>query len=86
MHRGKVSKLCYDQEYGTITTSAGQEAHFHKHCLWDVQFADLKEDQDVEFELQTSYKGFLAIEIRSYVPLTVNADPTQGALCQNLKK
>ena len=67
MQIGTVKEIHYDREYGYIRTMSGEDAHFHKHCLWDVQFADLKVGQDVEFEIQSSYKGFLAFHIRPYL-------------------
>ena len=67
MQIGSITKLFYDKEYGSIRTKSGEDAHFHKQCLWDIQFADLSEGQEVEFEIQPSYKGFLAFEIRPSV-------------------
>ena len=66
MHWGNVSKLFHDKEYGLITTTGGCHAHFHKHCLWNIGFADLTEGQKVEFEIQKTYKGALAFHIRPY--------------------
>ena len=64
MHVGNVTKLFPDKEYGAIRTKNGKDVHFHKHCLWDVQFAELTEGQEVELEIQASYKGFLGFHIR----------------------
>ncbi len=64
MQRGIVSKLFRDKEYGKIRTSKGEDAHFHQECLWGIRFGDLTEGQKVEFEIQPSYKGFLAFQIR----------------------
>jgi len=64
MHAGHVTRLFHDKEYGYIKTQAGQEVHFHKLCLWDVQFAQLREGLKVEFEIQPSHQGFLAFHIR----------------------
>ena len=66
MHKGNIIKLFQDKEYGAIMTTSGDEALFHKECLWDTQFADLSEGQEVEFELQTAHKGFLAFHIRPF--------------------
>ena len=71
MQAGTISKLFFDKEYGCIRTMSGEDAHFHKLCLWDVKFADLREGQEVEFEVQFSHKGILAFHIRPY---------TKGAL------
>ena len=66
MEIGVISKLVHDEEYGTIRTNSGEDAHFHKGCLWDIQFAGLMEGQEVEFEIQPSYQGHLAFQIRPY--------------------
>ena len=66
MHVGNITKLFYEKEYGLIRTKNGEDVHFHKHCLWAIQFADLKEGQEVEFEIQPSYRGHLAFHIRPY--------------------
>ena len=64
MQAGTISKLFHDGEYGKIKTNAGEEAHFHKGCLWDIQFVELMEGQGVEFEMQPSSNGQLAFHIR----------------------
>jgi cold shock CspA family protein len=67
MQTGTISQLVHDREYGKIKTENGEEAHFHKGCLWNTKFAELIEGQDVEFEMQPSYKGHLAFQIRPFV-------------------
>ena len=67
MQTGTITRLIHDKEYGCIRTRGGEEAHFHKSCLWDIQFSDLAEGQEVEFEIQPAYKGFLAFQIRRYI-------------------
>ena len=67
MHVGNVTKLFHDKEYGFIRTKNGEDLHFHKFCLWDIQFGELTEGQGVEFEIQSSYKCSLAFHIRPYV-------------------
>ena len=64
MQIGAISKLFPEEEYGKIITKGGEEAHFHKGCLWNTQFTELTEGQDVEFEMQSSHKGNLAFQIR----------------------
>lgn len=67
MHVGNIGKLFQEKGYGSIRTKNGEDVHFHKQCLWDVQFTDLAEGQEVEFEIQPSYKGHLAFHIRPYI-------------------
>ena len=66
MQIGTISKLFPEREYGKSRTKSGEEAHFHKGCLWDIQFAELMEGQGVEFEMQPSHNGNLAFEIRRH--------------------
>ena len=64
MHLGNIAKLFHEKEYGSIRTKSGEDIHFHKLCLWDTQFKELIEGQEVEFEMQPFSKGFLAFHIR----------------------
>jgi len=64
MLTGNITRILYDKEYGLITSVSGEEAHFHQQCLWNTKFSDLREGQEVEFEIQQSRKGFLAFQIR----------------------
>ena len=64
MLAGTISKLYQDGEFGKIITKNGEEAHFHKGCLWNVRFDVLTEGQGVEFEMQASHKGYLAFHVR----------------------
>ncbi|MCA9392935.1 MAG: cold shock domain-containing protein [Candidatus Omnitrophica bacterium] len=64
MHVGTIYKLYPESEHGKILTSAGEEAHFHKACLWNTPFNDLHEGDHVEFEMEPSHKGFRAFHIR----------------------
>lgn len=67
VHRGNIIRLFPEKEYGTIMTSSGDEALFHNECLWNTEFADLSEGQEVEFEIQNAHKGFLAFHIRPFL-------------------
>lgn len=64
MQKGFIVKLFREEEYGKIRTKSGDDAHFHKRCLWDIPFAELTEGLVVEFEIQPSHKGQLAFNIR----------------------
>ena len=66
MHRGNITQLFHDKEYGSIRTKGGDDVHFHKLCLWNTQFSDLIDGQEVEFELQTTRTGLLGFHIRPY--------------------
>jgi len=64
MQTGTISKLFRGMEYGKIRVNSGEEAHFHKSGLWDIQFAQLIEGQGVEFEMESSSKGQRAFHVR----------------------
>jgi CspA family cold shock protein len=67
MHTGKVKKLVWDRGFGFINDTDGNEVFFHKSSLLDIQFDALKEEQDVEFEIEKSPKGPRAINVRPVV-------------------
>lgn len=67
MQIGIISQLFQDKEYGKIKINGGEEAHFHKHCLWGIKFKDLVKGQKVEFEVQPADKGPFAFHIRFIV-------------------
>ena len=64
MHKGTIKKLIRDRGFGFISDTDGREVFFHQSSLLEVQFDALKEDQNVEFEVENSPKGPRAIEIR----------------------
>lgn len=64
MHKGKIKKLIRDRGFGFISDTDGREVFFHQSGLVDAQFAALKEDQEVEFEVEKSEKGPRAINVR----------------------
>lgn len=64
MHKGKIKKLIRDRGFGFISDTDGREVFFHQSGLVDVQFDSLKEDQNVEFEVESSPKGSRAVNMR----------------------
>lgn len=64
MRKGNIAKLVHAGEYGLIQAETGEMVHFHKHCLWNVQFQELSEGQKIEFEFQPTNKGYLGFQIR----------------------
>lgn len=64
MHKGKIKKLVRDRGFGFISDTDGREVFFHQSGLLDIQFDALKEDQNVEFEVENSPKGPRAINTR----------------------
>jgi CspA family cold shock protein len=46
-----------DRGYGFIKTEQEEDLFFHRNELQDVQFADLREGQEVEFEIGRGRDG-----------------------------
>ena len=64
MHKGKIKKLVRERGFGFINDTDGREVFFHQSGLADGSFDGLKEDQEVEFDVENSPKGPRAINIR----------------------
>ena len=64
MQTSVILELSTLGEYGKIEIGQGEEAHFHGQCRWGVKFSELVKGQDVEFEVQPTYNGYLAFHIR----------------------
>ena len=56
MLKGTVRRLM-DRGYGFIKTEQEENLFFHRNELQDVQFADLREGQEVEFEMGKGRDG-----------------------------
>jgi CspA family cold shock protein len=50
--------------FGFISDTDGREVFFHQSGLVDIQLDALKEEQQVEFEIENSPKGPRAVNIR----------------------
>ena len=64
MHKGKIKKLVRERGFGFISDTDGREVFFHQSSLIDVSFDSLREDQEVEFEIEKSPKGPRAINVK----------------------
>jgi len=64
MHNGKIKKVVRERGFGFISDSDGREVFFHQSSLVDVQFDALKEEENVEFEIENSPKGPRAVNVR----------------------
>ena len=64
MHKGKIKKIVRDRGFGFISDTDGREVFFHQSGLVEVAFTALNEDQQVEFDVETSDKGPRAQNIR----------------------
>ncbi|MFH0790539.1 MAG: cold shock domain-containing protein [Candidatus Omnitrophota bacterium] len=63
MHTGKIKKVVRERGFGFISDTDGREVFFHQSGLVNAQFDSLKEEQNVEFEIENSPKGPRAISI-----------------------
>ena len=63
MHTGKIKKLVRDRGFGFISDTDGNEVFFHQSSLVGVAFDALKEDENVEFEVEKSDKGPRAVNV-----------------------
>jgi CspA family cold shock protein len=57
MEKGKIKKLIRDRGFGFILAEDGSEVFFHRSNLVEANFDLLNEDQEVEFEIETTPKG-----------------------------
>ncbi len=64
MHTGKIKKLVRERGFGFISDTDGNEIFFHQSSLMDVGFDALKEEQEVEFEVEKSPKGPRGINVK----------------------
>ncbi len=63
MHTGTIKKLVRDRGFGFISDTDGNEVFFHQSSLVGVAFDALKEDENVEFDVEKSDKGPRAINV-----------------------
>ena len=68
MQTGKIKKLVRERGFGFISATDGRDIFFHQSSLMDIQFDALKEEQDVEFEVEKSPKGPRAINVQLAKP------------------
>jgi CspA family cold shock protein len=64
MQKGKIARLM-DKGYGFITVEGqDKDLFFHANELVDLAFDDLREGDDVEFEIQDGDKGPNAVKVQ----------------------
>jgi CspA family cold shock protein len=58
MPKGTIKRLIFDRGFGFIQTEEQEEdLFFHRNELQDAQFSDLREGQEVEFEIAKGRNG-----------------------------
>jgi CspA family cold shock protein len=61
--QGKIKKLVRDRGFGFISDTDGKEVFFHQSGLTGTTFDALKEEDEVEFEVEDSPKGPRAVNV-----------------------
>lgn len=64
MHTGKIKKIIRDRGFGFISAMDGREIFFHQNDLVGIAFDALKQDQEVEFDVEKADKGPRALNIK----------------------
>ena len=57
MPKGTIRRLITDRGFGFIQAADGKDLFFHRSGLQDVEFAILREGQEVEFETNRDRDG-----------------------------
>jgi len=57
MAKGTIRRLVADRGFGFIQSAEGTDLFFHRNELQGVQFATLREGQEVEFEMGRGRDG-----------------------------
>jgi CspA family cold shock protein len=64
MPKGTIRRLITDRGFGFIRTERGEDLFFHRNELQGVEFASMKEGQQVEFEVEQGPDGSCAAKVR----------------------
>jgi len=64
MANGTIKKVMKDRGFGFIRTADGKEVFFHRSECRTVEFDNLEQGQNVDFEEETDPKGPRARNIR----------------------
>ena len=64
MENGTIKKLIRNRGFGFINSADGREIFFHRNSLVDADFDALNEEQNVEYEIETTPKGPSAVNVR----------------------
>lgn len=64
MHSGKIKRLVSDRGFGFISDTDGKDVFFHQSSLVEVDFNDLRQNQEVQFDVEETEKGTRAVNVR----------------------
>jgi cold shock protein len=62
--QGTIKRIVRDRGFGFIRSTEGQEVFFHRSSLQELNFDNLKEGENVEFEMERGEKGPRATAVR----------------------
>jgi len=57
MPKGTIRRLIADRGFGFVQTAEGKDLFFHRNRLQGVEFASLREWQEVEYEVGKERNG-----------------------------
>jgi cold shock protein len=63
--QGTIKRIIRDRGFGFIRSAEGQEVFFHRSGLQGLNFDDLKEGDNVDFEVERGDKGPRAVNVRA---------------------
>ena len=61
---GVIKKIVHDRGFGFISARDGREIFFHRNSLNGTEFGELRNELEVEFEVEKTQKGPCAINMR----------------------
>ena len=64
VYTGTIRKIIRHKGFGFISARDGREIFFHHRSLMGIEFNNLDMDQKVEFEVEKTYKGSTAFNVR----------------------
>lgn len=64
VYTGTIKKIVRHKGFGFIDARDGREIFFHTRSILSVAFEALDEDQKVEFEVEKTFKGPCAFNMR----------------------
>ena len=64
MIKGKIKKVIGERGFGFIDAVDGREIFFHMSSLQGVDFNDLKEGDQLEFDVEKDHRGTKAVNIK----------------------
>ena len=64
--KGTIKRIMYDRNFGFITTEEDddKDIFFHQSGV-TVEFGDLKEGDEVEFDVETTDRGLQAVNLKT---------------------